>query len=133
MADARFRMVLIDLFGAMAATLAAVGLFGLTSRTVASRTREAGIRMALGATGTSVSRLIVGRTMWLVVRGATLGILIAIPLTRLLAPYLFGVSPRDPTSYILAGLTLAVVAFVASALPSLRIGRVSPSSVLRSE
>jgi predicted permease len=133
MADARFRMVLIDLFGAMAATLAAVGLFGLTSRTVASRTREAGIRMALGATGTSVSRLIVGRTMWLVVRGATLGILIAIPLTRLLAPYLFGVSPRDPTSYILAGLTLAVVALVASALPSLRIGRVSPSSVLRSE
>lgn len=133
MADERFRTMLIDLFGIMAVTLTAVGLFGLTSRAVARRTREVGIRIALGATAVSVSTLIVGRTMRLVGAGAILGTVIAIPVMRVLAPYLFGVTARDLATYGAAAAMLAIVALVASGLPARRIGRVPPSSVLRAE
>jgi predicted permease len=133
MADERFRTTLIDLFGVMALTLAAVGLFGLTSRAVARRTREAAIRIALGATAASVSRLIVGRTLRLVATGAMLGTVIAIPVTRLLAPYLFGITTGDRATYVAAAVTLAIVALVASGLPVRRIGRMSPIRVLRAD
>ena len=133
MADERFRTTLIDLFGVMATVLAAIGLFGLTARTVARRTREAGIRLALGASSTSITRLIVGRTMALVASGAALGALIAIPAMRALAPYLFRVTDRDPFTYLGAAVLLAAVALIASGLPARRIGRVDPTSVLRAD
>lgn len=133
MTDDRFRTTLIDLFGIMAVALAAIGLFGLTARSVARRTREAGIRIALGATTASVSRLIVGRTMVIVAIGAMIGIAIAIPATRVLAPYLYGVTVRDPMTYVAATAVLATVALIASGLPARRIGRVDPTAVLRAD
>ena len=133
MAAERFRTTLIDLFGIIAAALAAVGLYGLTSRAVARRAREAGIRIALGATTASVARLILSRTMAVVAVGAVVGMVVAMATGRMVAPYLFHVGPRDPITYVGIVSLLALVAFVASWLPARRIGRVSPTAVLRSE
>ena len=133
MSEERFRTTLIDVFGAMAIILTAIGLYGLTSRMVARRTRESGIRIALGATPASVRRLILRRTMSIVAVGALLGIGLAVPVTRALASYLFGIRPADPATYLVTTMFLAVVALIASALPARRIGRLSPTTVLRAE
>jgi len=131
--EERFRTVLIDLFAVVAAVLAAVGMFGVTSRAVSRRRHEVGIRVALGATGASIVRLIVGNTMAAVTAGVLLGIAGSIAATRLLGPYLFGVTSSDPITYaaILAGL--AVVSLASSWIPARRAGRVEPATVLRSE
>lgn len=133
MAPERFRTTLIDLFGIIAAALAAVGLYGLTSRAVARRAREAGIRIALGATTASVARLILSRTMSVVAVGAVVGVVVSVATSRLISPYLFHVGPRDPATYTMIVILLGLVALIASWLPARRIGRVSPTAVLRSE
>jgi putative ABC transport system permease protein len=132
-AEERYRTFLIVLFGVLAAVLAAVGMYGVTSRAVNRRTREVGIRMALGASARSVSGLIVAQTLVGVAAGVILGVVAALIVTRLLTPFLFGVSATDPLTYAgILGL-LGVVAVVASWVPARRAGRVAPAMVLRSD
>lgn len=131
--DERFRTVLITLFGVMASVLAAVGMYGVTSRAVTARSREVGIRVALGATAGAVVRLIVRQTIDGLAIGVGAGIVMAFAATRLLAPYLFGVTPNDPITYAGAVGLLALVSVIASWLPARRAGRVHPAVVLRGD
>jgi predicted permease len=132
-AEERYRTMLIGMFGVLAAVLAAVGMYGVTSRAVSRRTREVGIRMALGASSRSVSGLIVGQTLAGVVVGVGAGIATALAATRLLAPFLYGVSATDPLTYATILGLLALVSVFASWVPARQAGRVAPASVLRAE
>jgi predicted permease len=130
-AEERFRTALIVLFGATAALLAAVGLFGVTARAVARRTREVGIRVALGATSESVVAMIVRQTMRAVGAGVIVGVIGALAASRILAPYLFGVRTNDPATYLGILALLGAASLTASWLPARRAGRVEPAVVLR--
>jgi predicted permease len=132
-ADERYRATLISLFGILAALLAAVGMYGVTSRAVARRTREVAIRLALGASRLSIEKTVIGATLSGVIIGVLAGMLGALGLTRFLAPYLFGVSATDPWTYAgILGL-LAAVCVGASWVPARRAGRVGLAEVLRGE
>jgi len=131
--EERYRTVLIGMFGVLAAVLAAVGMYGVTSRAVSRRTREVGIRMALGASSRSVSSLLVSQTLGGVGIGVAVGIATSLAVTRLLAPFLFGVRPSDPATYVAILAFLAVVSVVASWIPARKAGKVAPAVVLRSE
>jgi predicted permease len=131
--EERFRTSLITLFGVMASVLASVGMYGVTSRAVAARAREVGIRVALGATAGAVVRLIVRQTIGGLAIGVVAGVAIAFLGTRLLAPFLFGVAPNDPLTYAGAVGLLGLVSIAASWLPARRAGRVHPAVVLRGE
>jgi len=132
-AEERYRTMLIGMFGVLAAVLAAVGMYGVTARAVSRRTREVGIRMALGATSQSVSGLIVVQTLTGVAVGVGAGVVVALAVTRLLVPFLYGVPSTDPATYGAILTLLAVVSVLASWLPARRAGRVAPASVLRSD
>lgn len=129
----QFRTALIGLFGVMAAVLAAVGMFGVTARAVSRRTREVGIRVALGATTSSVVAMIVRQTMHGVAIGIAAGAAGSLAASRLLAPYLFGVGARDPMTYAGIFALLAGISIAASWLPARRAGRVEPAVVLRGD
>jgi putative ABC transport system permease protein len=129
----RFSLLLLSLFAAAALLLAAVGVYGVMSYGVVQRTREIGIRMALGARQEDVLRLVVGDGIRLAGIGIGIGILLAIALSRVLRGMLYGVSAFDPLAY--AGLTvvLALVALFASWLPARRAAKVDPNIALRAE
>ncbi len=131
--EERFRTTLITLFGVMASILAAVGMYGVTARAVTARSREVGIRVALGATSANVIRLIVRQTIGGLAIGVAAGAIVALAASRALAPYLFGVAPHDPATYAGAIALLSSVGVVASWLPARRAGRVHPAVVLRGE
>jgi putative ABC transport system permease protein len=132
-AEERYRTVLISIFGVLAGVLACVGMYGVTARSVAQRTREMGIRMALGATSGALVRLIVSYTVAGVLLGVMVGLAGAAGASRLLAPFLFGVSTLDPATYAGVLVLLALVSLVASWLPAQRASRVEVASVLRGE
>jgi predicted permease len=132
-AEERFRTTLVSLFGALAAVLAAIGMYGVTSRAVARRTREVGIRVALGATGGSVIRLMVGSTLAGVAIGVAVGLLTTLAAANWAAPLLYGISARDPVTYVAILAFLALVSVVATWLPARRASRVQPAVVLRGE
>ena len=129
----RFSMLLLTLFGALALVIAAVGVYGVMAYAVSQRTRELGIRLALGASQSSVRYLVLGRGLGMAALGIGIGLAGALALTRLLVSQLFGVSPTDPA--VLAGAvgTLAAVSAVACLIPALRATRVDPVIALRSE
>jgi putative ABC transport system permease protein len=131
--EERFRTALIVLFGAMAVVLAAVGLFGVTARAVSRRTREMGIRVALGAETRAVVRMMVSQTMKSASAGIATGAIAAFVASRSLAPYLFGVTTRDPFTYAVILAFLALISGLASWLPARRAGRIEPAIVLRGE
>lgn len=131
--EERFRTVLIGLFAVIAALLAAVGMYGVTSRAVSRRTREVGIRVALGATPSSVTRMIVSHTLVGVAVGALIGGVAAGAANRVLVPYLFGLSVFDRPTYVGIFALLAAVSLAATWLPARRAGRVQPATVLRGE
>ena len=133
MAETRFATVLISVFAAVALVLAAVGLFGVVAYAVRQRTREIGIRVALGAEKGSILRLVVGRGLGLVATGVVLGLLAAFALTRTLASLLYGVGPRDPATFAAIPLLLAVIALAASWLPARRAAALDPMRTLRVE
>ena len=129
----RFYTLLLSIFAAVALTLAGVGVYGVFAYLIAQRSREIGIRMALGADGGNLIRMILGRAAALVGVGLALGLLGTLGLHRVVATLLFGVSPNDPGTLVAVALVLAVVALIASYLPARRATQVDPAIVLRSE
>ncbi len=132
-AERRFTMLVLGVFALVTLTLAVVGVHGLLSYVVAQRTRELGIRMALGADRRRVSSLVLGQGLRLAVAGCGLGLLGALATTRVLRSLLYGTSPGDPLALAAAILLLALVTLVASWLPARRAAGTDPALVLRSE
>ncbi|MDX2032924.1 MAG: ABC transporter permease [Blastocatellia bacterium] len=130
-AERRFNMLLLSLFAAMALALAGVGIYGVMSYAVAQRTREIGIRMALGAQVRDVLRLVIGQGLRLALLGAALGLLGALAATRLLTTLLFGVRPGDPLTFLAVGLLLLGVALLACWIPARHAAKVDPMTALR--
>jgi predicted permease len=127
----RFGALLLGVLALMALLLAAMGIYGVLSYLVEQRTREIGVRMALGATGLAVQRMVVGQGMAAVLAGVVLGLAGALGLTRLLGSLLVGVSAHDPTAFALAPVVLLSVALLASGLPALRASRMDPVVALQ--
>jgi putative ABC transport system permease protein len=129
----RFSMLLLGAFAVVALFLAAVGLYGVVAYSVSLRTREIGLRMAIGARPSDVLGMVVGGGMKLAVAGVLLGSIAAVLLARLVQTMLFDVSPTDPASYALTALALLVVAAVACYVPARRAMRVDPIVALQTE
>jgi predicted permease len=132
-AQPRFYMILLTAFAALALLLAALGIYGVISYSVSQRTRELGIRIALGATQDRVVRLVLGQGMALTTLGVAVGLVGAYWLVRLLASMLFGVTATDAPTFIGVSLVLLGVAGAASYLPARRAARVDPVTAMRSE
>src|SRR6185437_8494391 len=131
--DPRFRTMLLGIFAASALLLSIIGLYGLMAYSVAQRTAEIGIRLALGAQRGDVMKMIIGDGLKLVLIGVALGIGGAFALTRLLARFLYGVVPNDPATFVAVPVILAVVALVACWIPARRAMRIDPMVALRYE
>jgi len=129
----RFRTVLLGTFALLALTLATIGVFGVLSYFVTQRTQEIGIRMALGAQPADVVRMVVGQGIVLAAAGVCLGLIAAVPLTRLMQELLFEVKPTDKTTFAAVAVVLAAVAALASYIPARRATRVDPVTALRAE
>jgi putative ABC transport system permease protein len=131
--ERRFVMLLLGVFAALALVLAAVGIYGVLAYSVSQRTREIGIRIALGASGGGILKLIVGEGLALTAIGAGVGIAGAIALTRLMQGLLYGVSTTDPKVFLAGGLALIGAAALASYIPARRAARLAPLDALRDE
>jgi ABC-type lipoprotein release transport system permease subunit len=127
----RFVMLLLVLFAALAMLLAAVGVHGVLSYTVSQRTREIGVRMAMGASPQSVVRLVLGEGAKLIVIGLGTGLALGAAFTRALGGLLYGVTSTDPLTFVAVAVLLAVVAGVSSYIPARRAMRVDPIVALR--
>ena len=133
LARTSFTLVMLSIAGAMALLLGVAGLYGVIAYAVSQRTREIGIRMALGARQEEVTRMFVGQGLRLASIGIAVGLVAAIALTRLMASLLFDVSPADPATYAGVAFGLASAAMLASYLPALRAASIDPSEALRAE
>jgi putative ABC transport system permease protein len=129
----KFTMLLLSIFAGAALLLAAVGLYGVISYSVAQRTRELGIRIALGAQRGDVLRLILRQGMTLVAAGVIFGVAASLGLTRLIASLLYGISASDPITFLLLSAALVLVAFIACWLPARRASAVDPIVALHAE
>jgi len=129
----RFGATMFVAFGALALTLAGVGLYGVIAYGVAQRRQEIGVRIALGAQATSIVRLVVGGGLRLVTTGVVLGSLLAFMAGRWVTGLLFEESPSDPAVYILVAVTLVVVALLATAVPAVAASRLDPNVALRAD
>ena len=129
----KFTMLLLTIFAGAALLLAAIGLYGVISYSVAQRTRELGIRIALGAQRSDVLRLILRQGMTLVIIGVLFGIVASIGLTRLMATLLYGISATDPVTFFVLSITLLFVALLACWLPARRASAVDPIIALHTE
>ncbi len=133
MARTSFTLVMLAIAGAMALVLGVVGLYGVISYTVTQRTREIGIRLALGARHRSVTGMFVGQGLRLAAVGVGFGLAAAFALMRLLTSLLFEVSPADPVTYVAVAGCLVLAAMFASYVPALRASGVDPVEALRAE
>ena len=120
-------------FGAIALTLATVGIYGVIAYSAAQRTQEIGIRLALGATRRDVLQMVVGQGMKLVGAGVALGLVGGFAITRILSGVLIGVSSTDPLTFLTATAVLTAVGFAATYLPARRATRIDPMNALRHE
>jgi putative ABC transport system permease protein len=132
-AQRRFSMTLLAVFAGLALTLALIGTYGVTSYLVSQRTREIGIRMALGADAGRVARSVVREGMRVAGAGVFAGFVIALLTTRLASGLLYGVSPRDPLTLTTVVATLLAVSALANYLPARRAARVDPLTALRQD
>ena len=132
-AGARYRTTLLGLFALLAMILAATGIYGVMSYSVAQRTQEIGVRMALGARPLDVLKLVVRQGMMLVLIGVVVGLAGALALTRVMSSLLFGVTERDPITFVAVAALLIVVAFISCFVPAHRATRVDPLIALRCE
>jgi ABC-type antimicrobial peptide transport system permease subunit len=132
-ATERFSMILLAAFGALALALAAVGIYGVIAFSVAGRTREIGVRMALGARPRGVLGLVFRQGFGIVAVGLVAGTLGALIATRVLRTQLYGITPTDPVSLLLALVVLTGVAAAAIGIPARRAARVAPMEALRHE
>jgi putative ABC transport system permease protein len=129
----KFAMQLVGLFGVLALLLAGVGIYGVIAYSVTQRTREIGIRVALGASRTAILRWVLRQGMILTVAGIAVGLIGAVALTRLLRSLLFGVGPMDVVTYGVLAVVLGVVALIACYVPARRATKVDPLIALRYE
>lgn len=129
----RFNMLPVGFLAALALILAALGIYGVISYSVARRTQEIGIRIALGAERRDVLRLVIGQGMKFALIGLAIGIAGALGVTRFLSSFLYGVQPTDPLTFVFVALLLSGVAFLASYLPARRAAKVDPTIALRYE
>ncbi len=130
-ARANFNMTLLTVFGATALLLAVIGIYGLMAYSVRQRTREIGIRLALGADSNHVRNMVVAEGMRLALAGVAVGTLAAFALTRLLQSFLFGVEPRDPLVFVIVPLVLSAAALAAVWFPARRAAATDPAEALR--
>ena len=128
-----FNMLLLTIFGAVALLLAAIGIYALMAYSVAQRTQEMGIRIALGADRATIRTLVVWQGMRLALAGVVAGIVASFALTRLLSSFLFGVKPWDPAVFGSVPFILTAVALLAVWLPARRASNVDPMQALRAE
>ena len=133
LAGQRFSMILLSVFAVIALLLSSIGIFGVISYAVAQRTREIGIRMALGAQRSVVLRLMLSEGMKMALVGVAIGVALALGLTRLLASQLYGVSVTDPITFTGVAIILVGVALCACYIPARRAMRVDPMVALRYE
>jgi putative ABC transport system permease protein len=127
----RISMLLLVAFAVSALLLAVVGIYGVVSYTVNERTRELGVRMALGAGAADTLRLVLGRSMLLVAGGTLCGLIASVALTRAIAGLLYGVGPLDPIVFVGVSVLLAASGLAASVIPARRATRVDPIVALR--
>jgi ABC-type antimicrobial peptide transport system permease subunit len=132
-AQRRFSMALLGTFAALALVLGIVGVYGVTSYLVAQRTREVGLRLALGAQPKQVVLMVVRQGLATAAAGLVVGLIAALATTRLMATMLYGVSPTDVATLLGVTVTLAVATLFANYLPARRAARVDPLVALRSE
>jgi putative ABC transport system permease protein len=132
-AERRFTMALRAIFAAVAIALAAMGIYGVMAFSVAQRTHEIGVRMALGARTVDLLRLVVGHGLALTLGGAAIGIAGAVALSRLMSSLLFGVTATDPATFAATAGLLIAVATAASVVPAVRAARTDPLRALRAE
>ncbi len=129
----RFTAVLVTAFALLALTLGSVGIYGVMSYLVAERTREMGIRIALGASAAGMLRLVVGRATGIALAGAGVGLVASLAATRALSRWLYGVSPTDPATFAIVPLLFLGIAVLASYAPARRATRADPAITLREE
>ena len=129
----RYNLILMGIFAAIALALAAIGIYGVTAYAVTERTREVGIRIALGARRREIVLLLLGQSARLTLAGAALGTLAALGLTRLMSSLLFGVTVRDPITFAAVAVLLIAVAILAGLVPARRALRIDPVTALRYE
>lgn len=133
MARTTFTLVMLGIVGGMALLLAVVGLYGVVAYSVSQRTREIGVRIALGAQPRELTRMFVRQGLWLIGIGVAAGLIAALAVTRLMSSLLYGVSPNDPGTYAVVAAVLVAVAALASYLPSRRAASVDPMKALQTE
>jgi putative ABC transport system permease protein len=133
LAQRRFALMLMLVFAAVALLLAAVGIYGVMAYTVAQRTQEIGIRVALGATPGSVLSMVVRQGMQLVGLGLAVGLAASLLLTRLVSSMLYGISATDVPTFAAIAAVLAAVALIAIIIPARRATRVDPMLALRAD
>jgi putative ABC transport system permease protein len=132
-ATPRFTSVLLSIFAGLALTLSAIGIYGVLSYLVSRRTREIGIRVAIGARRPEIVRMVLGSGIALALVGIGGGIVLALVMARMLRGLLHGVTPADPATFAAVAVVLTVVAAAASAVPAWRASRVDPVLALKSE
>jgi putative ABC transport system permease protein len=132
-APQRFNMFVVTMFGVFAVCLAVTGLYALMAYMVAQSSREFGVRMAMGATGSRIAGLVGGRALTLLVPGVLMGAAVAATLSRYVESLLFGIESSDPATIGLVALFLLLVASAAAAVPAIRAARVDPLTCLRHE
>jgi putative ABC transport system permease protein len=132
-AQPRFEMLLLGMFAAVALTLAAVGIYGVMSYSVARRTREIGIRISLGAGPAEVLRMVMRQGMAQALAGAIAGLISALLLSRLMAKILYGIRPSDPFTFCGVAIVLGLAALLAICIPARKATRIEPMLALRNE